>query len=336
MKLSNRIKGYLVLSIILFSQLSIAGGGDAAGGYEFRDTSWRTLEMRSRLVSRVLSSIPQNEFNDLVSKFSDKIVDQSEFGQIIKNVQKAPTENRAKTDSNGFTGNLNMDYSAPNRSIVALRPFFVKYDVPSSRLSKDDIDAIDRQLMHEATHVFGIGIENDNDSYALSLALLDRIRQPINEKYRQFGCGANGNIAQRVSDCDFSAGGFAVIQIGAIEGVPRDHKYKTSVTFTALDTLNKLQFYTAVMTSPYSNTFSTNAATYCRQIGSEWRIPSISEAKEILRQNFLEPGTKFVAHSTTGNRVYVDINGKVRKTVDSWIGGPKYYEVVCVSKTAAN
>src|SRR5690606_20694028 len=135
-----------------------------------------------------ISSIPNEEFNDLVKEFTEIEVNQFEYAQIIKNIKKAPVEERTRLNDDHFEAPLNLDYSIGKREIYALKPFFDTFD--KVRLSSQEVAAMDRQLLHEATHVFGIGVQDDKVSFELSKMLLKRLRVPINSTWRDYGCGA--------------------------------------------------------------------------------------------------------------------------------------------------
>lgn len=182
-----------------FCHLALAGGSSTGGGYEYRDTALPHLKnLQSRLVE-ALSFTTDEELNRIASEFTTKPMNVKTLSDVIKTMKYAPTENRTR-EYNGAKWPLDLDYDIKAQKITALEPLFKSINKPE--LTDIEKQITQRKILHEATHIFGIGIdlENEENNDDVSLELSKKLFHTLKNRFRL--CGFKGTLEMRLKDCE--------------------------------------------------------------------------------------------------------------------------------------
>lgn len=302
------------------------GQDSSGGGFRYVNTSTKYLNNNAEFLYKHLSGIPNEVFQKIVSKYSDKKIDQIEFRKIILNVEFAPEKRMERMNQHGYLEELAFNYSIENRKITALAPFFEDYN--KFDLSNRESMSIARQLIHEATHIFGIGTLDDKISYDLSTELLY-------ESYTS-RCGINGNIKNRIKACNSIKNNFPLITNNFLEiNNPKNsahlyHHYKIFDTFITNN------FYTAIISTSVK---AKQAKDICKQMGDSWRLPSADEAKEIFNFKLFTyqityngKYTRVIINTDSDRAKYIGKKLKVKKAYGFFNSS---YDVACISDDPA-
>ena len=188
------------------------GQDGSGGGYQYRETSLRHLNETLPRIIRALKFVDQAVLNEITSKYTQIQIPIDELQEVVENIKLAPLEVRSRLNSDGYEMPLIMDYTQNPKSIIALKPFFEKFDYKTDRFytyldenSNPELsprrmrERMSRLIIHEASHTFGIGINNDEVSYELSLDIMVYIREWI---HSYFDCGLAGTIEERIAGCN--------------------------------------------------------------------------------------------------------------------------------------
>lgn len=186
-----------VMALLMCSFPAFAGAGESSGGgYQYSDTTSKHIYFIQTNIIRYLSGITDQQFQSIVSEYTNLPVDRVQFKEVIRNLKQAPLLNKTRINKDGFEVPLDMDYA--DGAIITLQPFYAKYD--HLKLTLDEQKEMIRKLFHEATHIFGIGIDNDDLSKKLSRALMGKMW--VNRVYYNGStCGWDGDVDQRIADC---------------------------------------------------------------------------------------------------------------------------------------
>lgn len=149
---------------------SLSGGGSDGGNFAFYYTSGTYYRSIKLTLSRLIENHPVSELQVLEEKYNTQI-DWKKFSDIVKNAKAAPTKQAERKNPDGYVEPLIMDYDPSSQSIIALEPFFRLFD--KEVLSDKDVEQIKILILHEASHLFGVGVDdNDKESRAFSWDLL--------------------------------------------------------------------------------------------------------------------------------------------------------------------
>ncbi|MBY0414975.1 MAG: hypothetical protein K2Q18_12465, partial [Bdellovibrionales bacterium] len=183
--------------VICLSTCSLAfaaktGAGSGGGGYQYKDTAYPNMKEAQSNLLRRLSVTTDEELNQVTSKLGLESASKEKLAKIINSVKYAPLENRT-IGVDGFEQPKDMDYSIDGQYVLALQPLFESINKKS--LSEDEKNILERKIIHEASHLFNIGIENDDESFNFSKEVISLLSNhyPV--------CGMQGTIEERLGNC---------------------------------------------------------------------------------------------------------------------------------------
>lgn len=199
----------LFLVLLILTQLScsvfasnennhlLRGAGSSGGGFQFMNEK-ALLKRIARKTSRMLSSLTEAQQLNLKYKYKRNF-DLDKLRKIIENVKSAPMENVPRVNSDGYNEPIIFDFDPKSSHIIALKPYF---DLRQSQKITTEYQ-IARLLIHEASHLFGIGLNNDSESYSFSKEIMDSFRDI---DFSLFGrdleqCGSYGTEKERIDNC---------------------------------------------------------------------------------------------------------------------------------------
>ncbi len=279
-------------------------GNDGGGGFMFRYTSSKHLKNAVDDVLKQLNSYHQPYFDSIINKadipdFEKKPVDINRLRQIIKSIKEAPTNRAFRKNKDGFNVELAFNYNEEQNYIVALEPYFLKYDAES--ISDIQFRNIKLRIIHEALHLFGIGTVNDN----FAAILADKIYYSRVYSPRYLECGLRGSLVERAKDCNgFLPGDVIATQVPLIS---RKHLYLSEVA--------KNQLYLSNDDS-YLRYYSTNLVVKKNKLFSVMYPQSIIiEGRYTGRHN---DGLYGFTHQLDAVSVCSQLNSKYKIGDDRW------------------
>lgn len=217
----NLLKSFLAVGILTsvyqFSAPAFAGEGTGSdgGNFAFEDFANSNIKNAGDDLARYLMRIPKSEFKKWSEEFNAKpAIDKDELIEIIKNVKIDEGGVSFVTDKNGNKRYRDLFFNEKDRRILALQLFLVQYN-HSSKLTSEQKAVLQTRLLHEATHLYGIGrsIETNVESRKLAVKMMDYINQVVRQtphisedvypfKTTTYNCGLLGDLNERIFDCN--------------------------------------------------------------------------------------------------------------------------------------
>jgi hypothetical protein len=217
----NLLKTFLAVGILTtvyqFSAPAFAGEGNGSdgGNFAFEDYAITNIKKVTKELARTLKYIPESEFKTLSKEFNTSPeMKKDELIQIIQKVDINEGGESYAVDSRGRKRYRDLYYNDKDRSIIALQLFLSRYN-DSALLSNEQKRDLQIRLLHEATHLFGIGrtLESNSDSRKLALKIMEKVEDskksyphisddvfPFKNGY--YYCGSYGEIHDRIADCE--------------------------------------------------------------------------------------------------------------------------------------
>lgn len=189
-------------NIILNNPKSInsTSGGviGTGGGWKYYYTTSSHLSHIKSFVANAIRDTSVEQLQSVANRFGVTINFQ-EFANVIE-------KTTAKTNSAPVTG-VNpagdedvkiMNYDLTKREIYALQGFLDLFD--KEKLEAKEVRELMRLLLHEASHLYGIGTPEDSKSRLFSNSILKLI---INKWYKCASIEEDNEIHNRVAKCDY-------------------------------------------------------------------------------------------------------------------------------------
>ncbi|MBP9680700.1 MAG: hypothetical protein KBD76_04805 [Bacteriovorax sp.] len=176
----------LVVLICLTTASAFAGGEVGGGGYQYYYTSQAHFKGVKNFLSQSLIYADKKELEALEKKY-DVHIDWIKFATIIKNAKSKSLINASRENSDGDSEPLIFDYDPLEGSISALAPFFELFNKKS--LTIEETNEMSRLILHEASHLVGIGVNNDDE---LSMAFSKDLRTLMNKYWYRCPGGVLG------------------------------------------------------------------------------------------------------------------------------------------------
>lgn len=165
-----QVKGLIMLSktLVLVMCLSMSvgafaaktGAGSGGGGFSYYYKSGKAYSQVKKYLAKVLSDASEAELSAIEKKYK-RSIDWNEFINIIKTAKAEPKRSAERQNPDGFTDPLIMDYDTKTRTISALDLFFLEYN--TEKITSAEVQEISRLILHETSHLFEIGINNDDE-----------------------------------------------------------------------------------------------------------------------------------------------------------------------------
>jgi len=181
------------------SEKKAQGGGSDGGGFRYYYTSGTYFRNIKNYIAQALVDGPSaQELETLSDKYKVNF-DWSEFATIVKNGHSAPMKNLSRKNPDGYEEPLIMNYDSNSRSIEALAPFFEIFD--KEQLSDKETFEMMRLVLHETSHVFGLGTAND-DELARKFSF-DLLKIVSRYWYRCGQADSNKLTKLNIAQCDY-------------------------------------------------------------------------------------------------------------------------------------
>lgn len=200
MKQSNKITNTLkaltlaVLAMTSKPMLSYAAGtAGGGGGYAYIETAYKHLDKAQEALLENLSGTNQSDLDYYARYYKVDKIEKKRLMHIVSTLAKASLVSGTRV-VDGFKQPLDMNYSVEGQNIVALDRLFAKID--KVELTGDEFKELQRKILHEASHLFNIGVANDKDSVGFSSGLLDYIQGNA-----IYNCGVEGSVEDRIASC---------------------------------------------------------------------------------------------------------------------------------------
>jgi len=144
--------------------------GPSVGGGGFSDSRGALVYIKKAVahLKEVFSKFSDREIENLQSGLEVKLPPREAILQALDNIQISPNEDTwAKFGPNGHAEKLMADYriTAKGSYVVLLRRLLDTYNAEGNGTAETSIARI---ILHEITHLFGIGIQDDEESFVLS------------------------------------------------------------------------------------------------------------------------------------------------------------------------
>ena len=198
--MTNQMPIYRTVLTILFTAISFfatptfAGGASTGGGYTYRDTTIKHVKLAQVELISALNAINQDEIDAITKEYGGERFERQRLIDYIKGIEFAELDNGERVES-GKKRSLDMEYSFERGGyITALRPFFDAFH--KLNLAPGEQLVLKRKILHEISHLFKIGIEDDEKSVELSTALANFLW------FQRASCGATGSIDERLKQCE--------------------------------------------------------------------------------------------------------------------------------------
>lgn len=207
----NNIRLNLIALVLIQGMLfpfaaSAVGNGASGGLYKYYYTSGAYLESVKSYIYRALTDSPASELEALSQKYSDKMhvtgekkIDWKLFANYVAKTRGDDgTAKRKQINPQGFKDTLYFTYTKSPNQIIALEEFYLLYHKKPDEITLGDAIEIERMLIHEASHLFGLGTDDDDDvSRDFSLDLMSIINR------YWFRCSADGG-SFNLANCRYS------------------------------------------------------------------------------------------------------------------------------------
>lgn len=150
------------------------GPGVGGGGFSYTRGAVKHISSSVEMTLRFLNSITNAEFHLLQSKWPHRFPSRTDLINKILDMHLSPTE---QTYAKGVLGlePLMADFRIMNESskfVILQKKLF---DTFNNELDSGAQASIARIILHEISHLYNIGIQNDEESFVLSTALADTI-----------------------------------------------------------------------------------------------------------------------------------------------------------------
>ncbi len=181
------------------------GTSSGGGGFMFYNTSGAHLRSVAAETAARLSGLTESQFRSIVSRYAPNAPANARRVVIeaVRGVRSDFTHGeRLRTNPEGVLEPLLFDYGIDGSGrpfITALRAYFEVYN--KATLTRREQDQVRTLLIHEASHLIGIGVEDDRDSrrFAHEVSALFGIGRDL--RGVSATCGAVGTLSVRTSDC---------------------------------------------------------------------------------------------------------------------------------------
>jgi hypothetical protein len=176
-------------------KITVMGPASTGGGFTNYRGSMRNLKSLLQSMIEKLEQTSDWYFKSTLPPNLQNRLDRTKIIAALKTVRYSYFQSGLAVAPDRSVDELEADYEVTSTEshIILLKKFFDSFthqDDMSERVSKA------RTIFHEITHLVGIGVRNDDESYITSLYLTRLfVDYPVY-------CGAsNGNIAKGVQDC---------------------------------------------------------------------------------------------------------------------------------------
>lgn len=150
------------------------GPGVGGGGYSYRRGAIPLTVKAIDRIKNFINKITQEEFDIMQLKWPFKIANKSDLLMLLNQIE---IQKETQLYTNTIIGMeplmANFEGSNVSNGKIVLQPIFLT--TFNREDSKSDEDLIIRILLHEGSHLFGIGLNNDDDSFNYSKALTAKI-----------------------------------------------------------------------------------------------------------------------------------------------------------------
>lgn len=177
--LKKQMKSDKVQSDISIEMLMAAikeGPGVGGGGFSYSRAAIHHIINSVKLILNFLNEISEEEFQLLQSKWQRQYPSKAQLIQNILQIRLSPTE---QVYANGLLGlePLMADFrgSSKTQGYVSLQKKL--FDTFNNEADISAVETITRIILHEVSHLYNIGIQNDEESFLLSRALAGHIIQ---------------------------------------------------------------------------------------------------------------------------------------------------------------
>lgn len=195
--MSNSIvlKLFSLLMVFTIGGHSYAKGpSNGGGGYKYQDTSLKHLVQAVNLLGVAVYSLNQQDIDAVTSKYTTTVFTKEKLVKYLLGVRFLETDTGEREKGNGTIRIQDMDYSLSHGGyIIALQPFLELFH--KAELSPAEKHILQRKIIHEITHLFGVGLEDNDQSTKLSEELMSLLKDQYTE------CGGYGSVENRIENC---------------------------------------------------------------------------------------------------------------------------------------
>ena len=307
------------------------GCGSDGGQFTIHDTLFSDLKSLIKELSYIIYKSPKTELNLVAIEYHQKI-DWNQFIEIIENIEFMPVHNAIGYTKSGRQVYKLMHYDLTKKRIYALEPFFEKYKEISDPSKKYILlTQLYRDILHETSHLFEIGIDNSKGNYdELSAEFSKKLYAKIME-YKDF-CGLDGDIQEREENCringekqiEFDRSIWTNIYYGPTKRIsPQSKTELKTVIKIYWDKISNYMLTTNLSDKIYTQ--DKNPQAHCDQLNTSygnknrWIVPSTKEMDWILNtplsnDNILNGLQVYVGMGSDSlNFCFMSINDKNQK-----------------------
>lgn len=280
------MKFYLILSLLMPCFVLKAEPWDREGGgkYRYSETISPILDRQAQIAYGILSGLTQRQFSVIASKYTSKYINKEEFANIVLNVKHRPDLRDDEINRYGYPEELTLTYDKKTRTIIALKGFFEYYENNSEDYRRMHID-----LIHEASHLYGIGTTPETNYLSAEFAKEISISSNF--------CGLDGTLEQRIKACKSLSHIynrhelFDVIQTGEVPlaSIPFSMELVMN-EFKVINSKESLGFYITEIAKVLSPSRSmvkkiqlskSSLRSACAKLGYNWKLPTVDQIQLI-------------------------------------------------------
>jgi hypothetical protein len=340
------MKTFILAISIILACLQSSAGQAGKGGYYANSVTLNQLNFTKNMIAAGITGFSYEELNSIAAEFTTQKIDPYELARIVRDVKAAPLEQRTRKNSDGYQAPLELDYSIEEKEIIALREFFL-FHSEKEKFTYADFKLMGKKLIHEASHIFGIGTENDNDSAKFAAILMEIIY----ENGYPSKCGATGSMEQKLEFCNehffknskssvyisnATPKGFELISVGYSDSLAEvgvgQYSMIRSKKYPEILFARVLHVKVIGNGIPYRGKSEGNKIqNFCSAISPEYRVPNLAEAKMLKDKLNFNETIYFVTTDENQRRTFKTLNPKGQITsVGFWKNNVLYGTIVCL------
>lgn len=170
------------------------GGGVDGGSFSYQYTSDLHFKYYKKFLATVIKDASADFLNQFLNDFKkdfpaykDLSIDWQEFANVIANIYPLRNIDMIQVDNEGEPRPIQLTYDQNKKQVYALREWFKKYDHRITDM--EEAAEIRASLIHEVSHIFGIGINTDD---SVSKFFAEKLTKLLNTTY-EYRCVAKSD-----------------------------------------------------------------------------------------------------------------------------------------------